>query len=166
MQGLRGRLREVCSEYQATGPAARLLYQKDQHKDNSSRTLMTYASGRWNPLVEPSSPISSVSSVHQRLKLVNRHRYKTEVLSFDSSILRSYSLSPLHEMVSKQVEEFGTMAPAKPEADEIDSREVVLLGLNLLFDGAKLHPFDIGACLPARQPISLIAEASAASAAF
>ncbi|KAI4375087.1 hypothetical protein MLD38_012997 [Melastoma candidum] len=166
MQGLRRRLREVCSEYQATGPAARILYQKDQPKDNSGRPLMTYASGRWNPLVEPSSPISSVSSVHQRLKLVNRHRYKTEVLSFDGSILRSYALSPLQEMVPAQVEESGTMTPAKSDADEVDSREVVLPGLNLLFDGAELHPFDIGACLQARQPISLIAEASAASAAF
>lgn len=54
----------------------------------------------------------------------------------------------------------------KAELDEADGREVILPGVNLLFDGSELHPFDIGACLQARQPISLIAEASAASAAF
>lgn len=90
MQSLRKRLRDVCAEYQATGPAAKLLYQKEQSKD-FSRHLMNYASGRWNPLVDSSSPISGASSEHQRLKLANRHRSRTEVLSFDGSILRSMS---------------------------------------------------------------------------
>lgn len=88
MQGLRKRLRDVCAEYQATGPAAKLLYQKEQSKE-SPRQLMNYASGRWNPLVDPSSPISGALSEHQRLKLANRQRCRTEVLSFDGSILRS-----------------------------------------------------------------------------
>lgn len=88
MQGLRKRLRDVCAEYQATGPAARLLYQKEQPKE-VSKQLMNYASGRWNPLVDPSSPISGAGSEHQRLKLANRHRCRTEVLSFDGTILRS-----------------------------------------------------------------------------
>lgn len=87
MQGLRKRLRDICAEYQATGPAAKLLYQKEKSKD-SSRSLMNYASGRWNPLMDPSSPISGASSEHQRLKLANRQRCRTEVLSFDGSILR------------------------------------------------------------------------------
>lgn len=87
MQGLRKRLREICQEYQSTGPAAKLLYQKEKTKD-SSRMLMNYASARWNPLVDPSSPISCASSEHQRLKLANRQRCRTEVLSFDGSILR------------------------------------------------------------------------------
>lgn len=52
----------------------------------------------------------------------------------------------------------------KAEPDEADSREVILPGVNLIFDGSELHPFDIGACLQARQPVSLIAEAAAASA--
>lgn len=90
MQSLRKRLRDVCAEYQATGPAAKLLYQKEQSKD-FSRHLMNYASGKWNPLVDPSSPISGASSEHQRLKLANRHRSRTEVLSFDGSILRCVS---------------------------------------------------------------------------
>lgn len=88
MQALRKRLRDVCSEYQATGPTAKLLYQKEKSKD-SSRMLMNYASGRWNPLTDPSSPISGASGDHQRLKLANRQRCRTEVLSFDGSILRS-----------------------------------------------------------------------------
>lgn len=92
MQGLRKRLRDVCAEYQATGPAARLLYQKEQPKE-LSRQLMNYASGRWNPLVDPSSPISGAGNEHQRLKLANRHRCRTEVLSFDGTILRSVFVS-------------------------------------------------------------------------
>lgn len=94
MQSLRKKLRDVCAEYQALGPAAKLLYQKEQSKD-SSRQLMNYASGRWNPLVDPSSPISGALSGHQRLKLANRHRCRTEVLSFDGSILRYVSISTL-----------------------------------------------------------------------
>lgn len=87
MQDMRKRMRDVCAEYQATGPISRLLCQKEQPK-KSSRELMNYASGRWNPLVDPSSPISGAMSEHQRLKLANRHRCRTEVLSFDGNILR------------------------------------------------------------------------------
>jgi len=94
MQNLRKKLRDVCAEYQATGPAAKLLYQKEQAKE-SSRQLMNYASGRWNPLVDPSSPISGALSEHQRLKLANRQRCRTEVLSFDGSILRYVSINAL-----------------------------------------------------------------------
>ena len=87
MQSLRKNLRDICAEYQATGPAAKVLYQKEKAKE-SSRQLMSYASGRWNPLMDPSSPISGASSEHQRLKLANRKHCRTEVLSFDGSILR------------------------------------------------------------------------------
>ncbi|KAK9930408.1 hypothetical protein M0R45_027446 [Rubus argutus] len=165
MQGLRKRLRDVCAEYQATGAAAKLLYQKEQPKD-FSRHLMNYASGRWNPLVDPSSPISGALSEHQRLKLVSRHRSRTEVLSFDGSILRSYALSPVYEAATRPVEESPPMSTPKVEQEEADSKDVVLPGVNLLFDGSELHPFEIGACLQARQPVSLIAEAAAASASL
>ncbi|KAJ4701387.1 protein FAM91A1 [Melia azedarach] len=167
MQGLRKRLRDVCAEYQATGPAAKLLYQKEQAKD-STRQLMNYASGRWNPLVDPSSPISGTTSEYQRLKLASRQRCRTEVLSFDGSILRSYALTPVYEAATRPVEE-GSTVPVnmvKAESDEADSREVTLPGVNLIFDGSELHPFDIGACLQSRQPISLIAEAAANSASL
>ncbi|XP_021808167.1 protein FAM91A1 [Prunus avium] len=163
MQSLRKRLRDVCAEYQATGPAAKLIYQKEQSKD-FSRHLMNYASGRWNPLVDSSSPISGASSEHQRLKLANRHRSRTEVLSFDGSILRSYALSPVYEAATRPVEEAPPVSTTKVEQEEADSREVVLPGVNLVFDASELHPFEIGACLQARQPVSLIAEAAAASA--
>ncbi|AES71634.2 putative FAM91 domain-containing protein [Medicago truncatula] len=165
MQSLKKKIHDIYAEYQATGPAAKVLYQKEQVKE-SSRQLMNYASGRWNPLVDPSSPISGTSSEHQRLKLANRERCRTEVLSFDGSILRSYALSPVYEAATRPIEE-GTQANTiKAESDENDSKEVILPGVNLLFDGAELHPFDIGACLQARQPISLIAEAAAASASL
>ncbi|WJX32862.1 hypothetical protein P8452_21141 [Trifolium repens] len=167
MQSLRKKLQDIYSEYQATGPAAKVLYQKEQAKE-SSRQLMNYASGKWNPLVDPSSPISGASSEHQRLKLANRQRCRTEVLSFDGSILRSYALAPVYEAATRPIEE-GTQADkikAEPNPNEIDSKEVILPGVNLLFDGSELHPFDIGACLQARQPISLIAESAAASASL
>ncbi|KAK3025947.1 hypothetical protein RJ639_040863 [Escallonia herrerae] len=163
MQELRRRLRDVCTEYQATGPTARLLYQKEQPKA-STRQLMNYASGRWNPLVDPSSPISGALSEHQRLKLANRQRCRTEVLSFDGSILRSYALAPVYEAATRLIDESPPIGTVKAESSDADSREVSLPGVNLLFDGSELRPFDIGACLQARQPVSLIAEASAASA--
>ncbi|KAJ4843528.1 hypothetical protein Tsubulata_016330 [Turnera subulata] len=163
MLALRKRVRDVCAEYQATGSAAKLLYQKEQSKD-SPRFLLNYASGRWNPLVDPSSPISGALSEHQRLKLASRQRCRTEVLSFDGSILRSYALTPVYEAVTRPIEENSLLSTGKANSDEADGREVILPGVNLIFDGTELHPFDIGACLQARQPISLIAEAAAASA--
>ncbi|WCJ24791.1 Protein FAM91A1 [Euphorbia peplus] len=163
MQGLRKRLRDICAEYQATGPAARVLYQKEQAQD-SPRHLMNYASGRWNPLVDPSSPIAGALSDHQRLKLASRHRCRTEVLSFDGSILRSYALTPVYEAATRVIDETPLVNTTKVDSDEVDSKEVALPGVNLIFDGSELHPFDIGACLQARQPVSLIAEAATASA--
>ncbi|KAK4263099.1 hypothetical protein QN277_028568 [Acacia crassicarpa] len=35
MQSLRKKLRDICAEYQATGPAAKLLYQKENAKQSS-----------------------------------------------------------------------------------------------------------------------------------
>ncbi|XP_057794187.1 uncharacterized protein LOC131010603 isoform X2 [Salvia miltiorrhiza] len=167
MQDLRGRLLYVCAEYQATGPTARLLYQKEHIKEReSSRPLMNYASGRWNPLADPSSPISGALSENQRLKLANRQRSGTEVLSFDGNILRSYSLSPIYEAGARPFEESVPIGTGKGESEDVDSKEVTLPGVNLLFDGSELRPFEIGACLQARQPVSLIAEASAASSSL
>ncbi|XP_048619595.1 protein FAM91A1-like isoform X2 [Brassica napus] len=163
MQCIRKRLKDICAQYQATGPAAKLLYQKEQAKEAPRSKLMNYASGKWNPLVDPSSPISGASSEFQRLKLANRQRCRTEVLSFDGSILRSYTC-PVYEAATRTIDENAPSTATKADGDEADSREVVLPGLNLLYDGSELHPFDIGACLQARQPVALIAEAAAASA--
>lgn len=58
------------------------------------------------------------------------------------------------------------MTTGKLESEDTESREIVLPGVNLLFDGSQLVPFEIGACLQARQPISLISEAAAASASL
>ncbi|GAB4861302.1 hypothetical protein Ancab_036464 [Ancistrocladus abbreviatus] len=165
MQGLRKRLRDICAEYNATGPIGKLLYQREKPKD-SSRQLMNYASGRWNPLIDPSSPISGALSEHQRLKLAMRQRSRREVLSFDGSILRSYALTPVYEAATRPIEESLPLSITKNESDEVESKEVVLPGVNLLFDGSELHPFDISACLQARQPICLIAEASSASVGY
>ncbi|WMV26955.1 hypothetical protein MTR67_020340 [Solanum verrucosum] len=165
MQELRKKLRDVCAEYQATGPTAKFLYQKEQPKE-SPRHFMNYASGRWNPNVDPSSPISGVSSEHHRLKLAHRQRSRTEVLSFDGIILRSYALTPVYEAATRPIEESPTVTTAKVEKDDAENKEEIYPGVNLLFDGSELRPFEIGACLQARQPVSLIAEASATSAIF
>lgn len=165
MHGLRRRLREVCSEYSPTGPAAKLLYQKEKSKDKS-RQLMTYASGRWNPLAEPSSPISGSATEYHRRKLSIRQRSRREVLSFDGSILRSYALTPVYEAATRPIEESMATTAPKIDSDDADSKEVNLPGVSLLFDGAELEPFDMGACLQARQPIALIAEASSATSAL
>ncbi|XP_047325391.1 protein FAM91A1 isoform X2 [Impatiens glandulifera] len=166
MQDLRKKLREICAAYQALGPSARLLYQKEQPK-TPRKQLMNYASGRWNPLSDPSSPIAGASSEHQRVKLANRHRFRTEVLSFDGNILRSYALNPVYEAASRPIEDDSSVNPISSEPDdETENKEVVLPGVDLIFDGYELHPFDIGACLQARQPISLIADASSASASL
>ncbi|XP_021743592.1 protein FAM91A1-like isoform X1 [Chenopodium quinoa] len=164
MHGLRRRLRDVCAEYSPTGPAAKLLYQKEKPKDKS-RQLMTYASGRWNPLAEPSSPIAGATE-YQRKKLSSRQRSRREVLSFDGSILRSYALSPVYEAATRPIEESNSTNVPKVESDDADSKDVILPGVSLLFDGAELEPFEIGACLQARQPIALIAEASSATSAL
>ncbi|KAG5612694.1 hypothetical protein H5410_023975 [Solanum commersonii] len=165
MQELRKKLRDVCAEYQATGPTAKFLYQKEQPKE-SPRHFMNYASGRWNPNVDPSSPISGVSREHHRLKLAHRQRSRTEVLSFDGNILRSYALTPVYEAATRPIEESPTVTTAKVEKDDAENKEETYPGVNLLFDGSELRPFEIGACLQARQPVSLIAEASATSAIF
>ncbi|XP_042448342.1 protein FAM91A1-like isoform X1 [Zingiber officinale] len=163
MQSLRKRLRELCSEYQATGPTAKLFYHIDRVRE-SPRHLISYASGKWSPHLDPSTPISAASSEHQRLKLVNRQRCRTEILSFDGNMLRSYALGSIYEAGGHPFEESTSSGGTKhDESDEDNSREVALPGVNLLFDGALLHPFDIGACLQARQPVLLIAEASSAS---
>ncbi|KAL1358153.1 hypothetical protein AAHE18_04G013300 [Arachis hypogaea] len=161
MQSLRKKLHDICAVYHATGPAAKLLYQKEQVKE-SSQLHMNYASGRWKPLAEPSSLISGATSENQRLKLANRQCCGSEILCFDGSNLRSFASPPGYEAATKLNEE-ARQVDTKSEADETDSKEVTLPGVNLIFYGSKLHPFDIGACLQARQPISLIAEAAAIS---
>lgn len=80
---------------------------------------------------------------------------------------RSYALTPVYEAATRPIEETTTSSSTvKAESDDADAKDVVLPGVSLLFDGVELHPFDIGACLQARQPIALIAEASSASASF
>ena len=79
---------------------------------------------------------------------------------------RSYALTPVYEAATRPIEEATQANTIKAETDECDSKEVILPGVNLIFDGSELHPFDIGACLQSRQPISLIAEAPAASASL
>jgi len=88
MQNVRKRLRELCTEYQATGPTARLFNQRGGSKNNSPRKLVQIVSGRWSPFHDPSTPThSSPPAEHDRAKPARRQRCFTEVLSFDGSIL-------------------------------------------------------------------------------
>ncbi|KAL5101673.1 hypothetical protein RYX36_006000 [Vicia faba] len=163
MQNLRKKLYDICAEYQSTGFTGKLLYQKQLAKKSFGK-LKNHASGKLNPLLDPSSPISGASSVHQRLILANRQRCQTEVLSFDGSVLRSYELTPADVAATTDVKEATQADTMKTESEENDSKEPILPGVNLIFDGSKLLPFDIGACLQACQPICLITEAAAVSA--
>lgn len=164
MQNVRWRLRELCSEYQATGPIAKLFNKRGSSRD-SPRVLINSISGRWNPINDPSIPTNGgAPSEHERLKLAGRQRCRTEVVGFDGSIVRSYALPEHDDAATKPIsEEQPSTHEGKPDPEDADSKDVVLPGVNLIFDGAELHPFDIGACLQARQPLWLIAEASAAS---
>ncbi|KAF3340535.1 Protein FAM91A1 [Carex littledalei] len=188
MQNLRRKLREMCNEYQATGPVAKMLYQrgekekekeKDKEKEKEKggkeggagpvRQMVSYASGRWHPAQnDPSTPPHERGGAneHERLRMARRQRCRTEVVSFDGSILRSYAMAaPVYEAMTRPVVE-ETNNPVKPESEDTESKDVVLPGVNLIFDGAELRPFDIEACLQARQPVLLVAEASAASASM
>ncbi|XP_006644111.1 protein FAM91A1 [Oryza brachyantha] len=159
MQTVRRRLRELCGEYQATGPVAKLFNKRGSSKD-LPRVLINNISGRWNPVNDPLAP-----NEHERLKLAGRQRCRTEVVGFDGTFIRSYALAPENdEAATKPIsEEQSSTHDGKPDTEDADSKDVVLPGVNLIFDGAELHPFDISACLQARQPLWLIAEASAAS---
>ncbi|XP_078440816.1 FAM91 carboxy-terminus protein isoform X2 [Wolffia australiana] len=167
MKSLRKMLSDVCTEYQAMGPVAKLLYQKEQREKPKEAThrLINYASGRWTSFSQASVSQPEVLDEHQRLNLSGRRdRCRTDVLSFDGNILRSYALSPVYESEESVDESSAASSSVKSESDDSEKREVVLPGVNLLFDGTQLVPFDIGACLQARQPIMLIAEAASISA--
>lgn len=79
---------------------------------------------------------------------------------------RSYALAEGYEDATKMNEEISRVNNVKGDPDDKDNGETVLPGVNLLFDGSELRPFDIGACLQARLPAALIAEASAVSATY
>lgn len=81
-------------------------------------------------------------------------------------ICRSYALTPVYEAATRPIEESPSVTTAKVEKDDAENKEEIYPGVSLLFDGSELRPFEIGACLQARQPVSLIAEASATSAIF
>ncbi|KAM3349381.1 hypothetical protein ACQJBY_022423 [Aegilops geniculata] len=165
MQNVRRRLRELCSEYQATGPVAKLYNKRGNSKD-LPRTLINSISSRWDPANDPTAPTNTrTPSEHERLKLAVRQRCGTEVVGFDGRTVRSYSLSPEQdEATTKHIsDKQSSTHEGKPDQEDAHSKDVTLPGLNLIFDGVELHPFDIGACLQGRQPLWLIADASTVS---
>ncbi|XP_014502963.1 protein FAM91A1 [Vigna radiata var. radiata] len=161
MQILRTKLRDICDEYNSTGPAAKLLYKKEEDTEQP----MDQARATWNPLIDISPSSGVVLSVRQRLKLANKQSRQNEVMCCDGSVLRSYALTLPHEAATSPVKETpeDNKTEHEPEPEANDSKEATLPGVNLIFDGSRLLPFDVGACLQARQPISLVMEAATAS---
>lgn len=167
MQKLRERLHEFCAEYHATGPIAKNIYAREQKQDASPQ-LTRYASGRWNSIVEPLAPSTpGTENKPEASKYFEWHRQHSEIINFNGVKLRSYSLAPAYEPGTGSSEGSTTLdatSGTKPDnSDDYHSNDVILPGVNLLFDGSSLHPFDISTCLQARLPVSLIAEASTAS---
>lgn len=168
MQKLKKRLHDFCAGYHATGPIAKNVYAREQTQDASPQ-LTSYASGRWNSIVEPPAPITpGTENEREPSKHFEWHRQQSEIISFNGVKMRSYALTPVYEPGTKSAEGSSTTLDAtsgtKPEnSDDYHSNDVILPGVNLLFDGSSLHPFDIGTCLQGRLPVSLIAEASTAS---
>jgi hypothetical protein len=90
MQNVRRQLRELCNEYQATGPVAKLFNKRGSSRD-SPRVLINNISGKWNLTDEPSTASSKgAPSKHDRLKFAGRQRCRTEVVSFDGSTVRYF----------------------------------------------------------------------------
>lgn len=86
MQNVRKRLRELCSEYQAIGPVAKLYNKRGSSRD-LPRTLINSISSRWDPTNDPSASTNrGTPSEHERLKLAGRQ--STEVVGFDGSTVR------------------------------------------------------------------------------
>lgn len=167
MQKLRERLHEFCAGYHATGPIAKNIYAREQTQDASPQ-LTRYASGRWNSIVEPLPPSTpGTENKPEASKYFEWHRQHSEIINFNGVKLRSYSLAPAYEPGTRSSEGSTTLdatSGTKPDnSDDYHSNDVILPGVNLLFDGSSLHPFDISTCLQARLPVSLIAEASTAS---
>jgi hypothetical protein len=82
MQNVRRRLRELCSEYQATGPVAKLFNKRGSSRD-LPRTLINSISSRWNP----TNDLSTQTNIGAP-SLGGRPRGHTKVLGFDGSTVR------------------------------------------------------------------------------
>lgn len=167
MQKLRKRLHEFCAEYHATGPIAKRIYAREQTQDASPQ-LTSYASGRWNSIIEPPAPSTPGTENKPDIsKYFEWHSQHSEIINFNGVKLRSYSLAPVYEPGTRSSEgstSLDATSGTKPDnSDDYHSNDVILPGVNLLFDGSSLHPFDISTCLQARLPVSLIAEAYTAS---
>lgn len=170
MQKLRQKLQDFVSDYQANGLVSRSVYYRDHPKGASQ--LKSFTSGRWNPFVEASSEASSTCDTPPPVtetgkKPFDRRRRRSEIMSFDGDILRSFPLTPVYEANTRLVDDsnsqsIGSGAKQDP-FDGMDNSDFSLPGVNLLFNGAWLQPLDIGQCLQGRVPAALVAEAAAAS---
>ncbi|MCO5570833.1 hypothetical protein L7F22_024561 [Adiantum nelumboides] len=162
MQKLRKKLQDFVSSYQANGAVSRSVYCRDQPKDSAQ--LSNLASGRWNPFVEALEvpPINETGR-----KPFDRQRRRTEVMSFDGDLLRSFPLTPVYEPNTRLIDDsnpYSSNSNTKTDPfDETENSDFSLPGVNLLFNGAWLQPLDVGQCLQGRLPPALVAEAAMAS---
>lgn len=166
MQKLRKKLQDFISEYQANGPVSRSVYCKEHNR--GAPQLTTFTSGRWNPFTEEvSSPKTPQRGNEAHPLRFDRRRRRSEVLSFDGDLPRSFPVTPVYEPSMRLVDDSNpnsTILGTKPDPfDDLDISECALPGVNLLFDGSWLHPLDIGPYLQGRVTAALVAEAAAAS---
>lgn len=66
---------------------------------------------------------------------------------FCNDIYRSNALSLVYEVATRPIDDTKGISTMKVDPEETDNRKIILLGVNLIFDGSEMHPFDIGACL-------------------
>jgi hypothetical protein len=89
MQNVRRRLRELCNEYQATGPVAKLFNKRGSSRDLPRVLINNISGGRWNLNNDPSTPTSGgAPSENEMLRFSGRQRGRTEVVSFDGNTVR------------------------------------------------------------------------------
>ncbi|KAH7301219.1 hypothetical protein KP509_23G016500 [Ceratopteris richardii] len=170
MQKLRQKLQDFVSSYQANGSVSRSIYGRDQTKEAAE--LSSLISGKWNPFVEapvesPSNSDNASSGIETGKKRFDRRRRRSEVMSFDGDILRSFPLTPVYEANVRLVDDSSpasaSAGPKQDPFDENESSDLLLPGVNFLFNGTWIQPLDIGPCLQGRIPAALVAEAATAS---
>ncbi|KAJ7533541.1 hypothetical protein O6H91_13G054100 [Diphasiastrum complanatum] len=164
MQKLRKSLQDFISAYRADGSVSRLVYSGEQSKAGLSK-LASYFSGKSSHFedhaLDMTTPITPTKPSHPQMAAnFQRQRHRSDILSFDGDVLRSFSLKPVYEAKLVSDESPSTAGVGmRPDFLDGDATEIPLPGVNLIFDGSWLLPLDISRYLQGRLPAALIGEA-------